>query len=793
MGKKKRGKRNNDSNSTVIPHHRATGHGEQCDTILNSMPDEAESAEQYFNIDEFNSPTTSTTTTLSVGDTVKINGLVNASEYNGMRGVVVSELDATTNRCGVRITSKNTKVMAIQVTNLTLERRAKKSTTFEDTNVDIAVDSSMKVQSGSIREEIHDFEHIDSHNTKQVTRIMKDFRRCKKDAVKIVLSTLDAGECDLFQLPIRYYAGNCDSFRQGLIVNGLVSDYLISVTLEFLSQCEHEDFNEMVRKVKGNLRTPVDWIEILAHFGVLEQCKLNIAKGIQAVIGCLCDDAKRLFFKSNKYWNAAIPPFLTLVSNLLLPSSLVYLSVTVYNVLLQNEAFLDSIVQKAFWSSYRPDIVKEQESHRLSVNITSLQDCAHVVIRYLIVIGNKRDATELDNELNPSASQNGMHTIRTIAKTPLVSKAYDPDCKVNYFVGMIRMLKHVDSRESADQKDHFAALIMLTDCFDNDAIEEVIELGRKFATNIVDAMRISNISFCMLVRKVQGNVHPIDKRIAFAIKSGLFEMCFELLARFECDPSVRLIACDAKRDELIEYLVEIADIIRAVALHQNTSKAIRDRQSHIMQSLTPLVPQLKSEQSVQFVEILSSIMDLNEGSCSHCNEPIEWRTALFCGGCRRVAYCGEKCQKEDWRHGSHSSHCSFLARSADVFRLTTFEFKSSRNKSELTGLRNNIVTSQKKLFLRHEGSIFQFLSFPVQSDHIVLFNLSNKQQPIGLIHYHDQFTCSKQRAWFEDFRSSDKIICVFASGVFNGEFDEDGNLNIIHLAIFPIPKRIQSV
>jgi hypothetical protein len=37
MGRKKRGKRNNDSNSTVIPHH----------TILNSKPDEAVSAEQY--------------------------------------------------------------------------------------------------------------------------------------------------------------------------------------------------------------------------------------------------------------------------------------------------------------------------------------------------------------------------------------------------------------------------------------------------------------------------------------------------------------------------------------------------------------------------------------------------------------------------------------------------------------------------------------------------------------------------------------------------------------------------
>jgi hypothetical protein len=31
-----------------------------------------------------------------------------------------------------------------------------------------------------------------------------------------------------------------------------------------------------------------------------------------------------------------------------------------------------------------------------------------------------------------------------------------------------------------------------------------------------------------------------------------------------------------------------------------------------------------------------------------------------------------------------------------LFGLTTLEVKSSRNKSKLTGLRNNIVTSQKK-------------------------------------------------------------------------------------------------
>jgi hypothetical protein len=111
MGKKKRGKRNSGS-STAIPHPRATGHhDEQCDTILNSK-DEFDSAIQYY-IDEFNS------TKLSTGDTVKINGLISAPQYNGMRGVIVSELDIKTNRCGVKIIGKNANVMAIQVTNLT--------------------------------------------------------------------------------------------------------------------------------------------------------------------------------------------------------------------------------------------------------------------------------------------------------------------------------------------------------------------------------------------------------------------------------------------------------------------------------------------------------------------------------------------------------------------------------------------------------------------------------------------------------------------------------------------------
>ena len=76
-----------------------------------------------------------TATTLSIGDAVKIKGLVNSSQYNGKTGVIISAVDAKTNRCGVRINGNGTKVIAIQVTNLTLERKAKKSTISDANSV----------------------------------------------------------------------------------------------------------------------------------------------------------------------------------------------------------------------------------------------------------------------------------------------------------------------------------------------------------------------------------------------------------------------------------------------------------------------------------------------------------------------------------------------------------------------------------------------------------------------------------------------------------------------------------
>jgi len=893
----------------------------------------------------------------SVGDTVRLNGLISASQYNGMKGIIVSELDATTNRCGVRVTGTNAKVMAIQVTNLTLERKAKKST-IGDTNVDrvggspkpqhLAVacqfcdederltlveqnndilqnyedgiashynktelqyyedgiashynkmerrllNSIIKkwreqatmgfirflngnmtdcrvanLQFVSLRDALLHFEEwtvdlcinlteqeIDAvvnsgvrqllvhhqqcmtncevlhdeiedgmdanndqrgqssplpvlaaervvisaravpttHNTTyQVKRIMNDIRKCKLVAVDVILSTIR-----------KSYKRDYDSFQKDLVDNGL-----ISVVLGFLRLCEHTDFNDVVEKVKGNIQTPADWMEILACFGNHDQCRLEIANGIQAVVRCLCDDTKRLFFNSNKHWHEAMPHFLRLVSNLLS-----YMNdedespAMVCNILLQNEGFLESVVQKALWTSYRPDLVKEYESHSL-LRIQIVETSAHMAISDLIRIGNEEYGQEYLNDSDEeenlftvveSISQDGLNLLKTIAKIPVVSRVYDPECNVNYVVGLIRLLKNVKSN-AGDRWKHFDILSLFTNNahhVDNGIIAEVIELGSKFIanideasdTNIEEASDFLRICYSMMMRRADEKVFPIDKRIAVAIKSSLLEMCFGFITRFECAHGVY------GRDELMDGLVCIAEVIQQVALHQNTSKAIRDRRCQTVEALNSLLTKIQSKQSTQFVDILSSVMELNEGSCSRCNKLIEWHTALFCEGCRRVAYCGVKCQKKDWKYGTHSSDCSFLARSSDVILLTNFDVKSSRNISELTGLRNNIVTSQKKLFLRHEVSISsQLLTLPDRSDYIALFDTSNQQRPISFRHYYDQFTCVKQRKWFEDFRSPDKVICLFISDVFNGEINEEGNANrIVLYAAFSIPNRIQS-
>jgi hypothetical protein len=72
----------------------------------------------------------------SVGDSVQIMGLVGAPQYNDMRGIVVSDFDSTTNRCGVKVHGKGP-ILALQVHNLTMIRKAKKSSGIGGVDVNV--------------------------------------------------------------------------------------------------------------------------------------------------------------------------------------------------------------------------------------------------------------------------------------------------------------------------------------------------------------------------------------------------------------------------------------------------------------------------------------------------------------------------------------------------------------------------------------------------------------------------------------------------------------------------------
>ena len=192
----------------------------------------------------------------------------------------------------------------------------------------------------------------------------------------------------------------------------------------------------------------------------------------------MTDDTKRLFFKSNKHWHEAMPHFLRLVSSLVS-----YLNdedespLMVCNILLLNEGFLESAVQTAFWTSYRPDLVKEYDESHCSLRIKTLETCAHSAILNLIInIGRKRSLS---------------HKTRWTSSLRLLLKFRFAECNVNYVVGLIRLLKNVNANVH-DRWSHFDILLSLTnsaDHVDNGIIAEVIKLGSNFMPTLTRPAR----------------------------------------------------------------------------------------------------------------------------------------------------------------------------------------------------------------------------------------------------------------------------------------------------------------
>ncbi len=115
------------------------------------------------------------------GDTVKVHGLANAAQYNGIEGVVVSTLDPVTNRCGIRIEFEGkTKTLALQMKHLSLMHAAKKVKSAQ--NVEAGVNHAPSVNSAQTMSKAKDL-----LNDPEI-KAMVDSNPKFKDAVEDVLN-----------------------------------------------------------------------------------------------------------------------------------------------------------------------------------------------------------------------------------------------------------------------------------------------------------------------------------------------------------------------------------------------------------------------------------------------------------------------------------------------------------------------------------------------------------------------------------------------------------------------------
>jgi hypothetical protein len=69
--------------------------------------------------------------------------------------------------------------------------------------------------------------------------------------------------------------------------------------------------------------------------------------------------------------------------------------------------------------------------------------------------------------------------------------------------------------------------------------------------------------------------------------------------------------------------------------------------------------------------------------CSTCNKTSTVETPLnLCGGCKKIRYCSQACQKKDWRE--HKKKCKLKAE--DYFRLVAVKDPKSQQLAKEIGL-----------------------------------------------------------------------------------------------------------
>ena len=549
---------------------------------------------------------------------------------------------------------------------------------------------------------------------------------------------------------------------------------VLSAVLGLLQRCEDETFDEVIDDVTflghGNipwneeayLDTPSTWIDILMEAVDLEpSCSLQIAENIGPMVRCICNDVERTFFKSNKHWRKSIKPCVGLIYNMLCTSTEGGNDrMKVIDTLFKHECLLRCIIQWGFWE-HRLDIAKEMPAKDFET---------------IIKMGNltAKLATAISGDCD------WQHLLETIGTTPIVNKEHDPACMVSYAAGFIRLLNRGENLVDENHFPLIQSLIMSVDCVDKGVISEIIRYGTNVTSDLVSADRLTRLSYPMILQKTDTKKHlPCDTRTAAAIRSGLIEMCLNFIGRFGNHKSFHI--NDDCNLSLFVNIENTFKMIHAISLHQKTAKAIRSKRQDIELELVRLEQNSKitnNSDCNQLLDMVRSTLHINGSYCCRCNKSMSRTEVMECSGCSIMTYCSRACQKEDWLDEHSVTCCSKLYphKHAGHFQGRILPSKAPDNERvarKMEEIEKNITMIQLKLFLDHSEAILvhaKALDIPL-CDCIVKFDLSGCPLRVAMKCYTDFYKDAK-RTQFEESRSEDNIICIYASSLYIGDSEE---------------------
>ena len=500
--------------------------------------------------------------------------------------------------------------------------------------------------------------------------------------------------------------------------------------------------------VGGNLTTPRSWVQVLIKAEVQEpSCRLQIAQGIGPLVRCMCNDTTRLYFKSNKHWRDTIYTFVCLIHNMIIHSA-----DKIIDTLLQYEGLLTSIVQWVFWDEdYRPDIVKELKADD-RVNIVRV---GMSTVKRIIKAANTQ-------------TEEGRKRLETIGSTPIINKEYDPECKISLVVGLIRQVKNEGWTMNTS-----ISLRLLVSCVDKDVITDLIDLGISTSEDKWAAHVALLLNYMILKRFNNKKWYANDTRVAFAIRSGLIELCLTFIERFGVMESF-----DKKKDNeesLFVYIKKTLSSVYWVGLHKKTAKAIRNKGCSIEQELTRLEQNTEITNNVnckKLLDMVRSILNLNGSYCCRCNKSLSRTGVKLCNGCGLMSYCSRACQKKDWLNGHNESCCkTYNNERSGLYQGRHWPKimpENERAAAKFKELEVNMNMIQLKLFHDHSETILSQVSsldIPLY-DCVVYFDLREYPLVVKVKKWTEFYNNPILKRGFEGSRSKTNVTCIFFSYVF---------------------------